>query len=207
MTRLSEKLETADYFTNDSNQVIQTNKATMINKGRWTSTEKLIFEEAYKQHGKEWKHIASLIKTRTVIQIRTHAQKYFQKLAKQSGGPVMSTSKKERYEYIMRSKGPIAKSNNMNLRKRERNSFSPTQPWKKKVKRTRVSRKRFDSYETVAGSGDDSDFDYISNQVRDFEKKVSSEVVAAATLLLAPRYSAVSSNTLDWARSHIMQIQ
>jgi hypothetical protein len=33
-------------------------------------------------HGKGWKKIASLIKTRTVVQIRTHAQKYFQKLAK-----------------------------------------------------------------------------------------------------------------------------
>lgn len=33
-------------------------------------------------HGKGWKKIAKLIKTRTVVQIRTHAQKYFQKLAK-----------------------------------------------------------------------------------------------------------------------------
>jgi hypothetical protein len=34
------------------------------------------------EHGKGWKKIASLIKSRTVVQIRTHAQKYFQKLAK-----------------------------------------------------------------------------------------------------------------------------
>jgi len=33
-------------------------------------------------HGKGWKKIAGLIKSRTVVQIRTHAQKYFQKLAK-----------------------------------------------------------------------------------------------------------------------------
>jgi hypothetical protein len=33
-------------------------------------------------HGKEWKKIADLIQTRTVVQIRTHAQKYFQKVAK-----------------------------------------------------------------------------------------------------------------------------
>jgi len=33
-------------------------------------------------YGKEWKKIASMIETRTVVQIRTHAQKYFQKLAK-----------------------------------------------------------------------------------------------------------------------------
>ena len=33
-------------------------------------------------YGKGWKKIAGLIKTRTVVQIRTHAQKYFLKLAK-----------------------------------------------------------------------------------------------------------------------------
>ena len=41
-------------------------------------------------YGKGWKKIASLIKTRTVVQIRTHAQKYFLKLtkARQSGDAV-----------------------------------------------------------------------------------------------------------------------
>ena len=33
-------------------------------------------------YGKGWKKIAGLIKTRTVVQIRTHAQKYFLKLSK-----------------------------------------------------------------------------------------------------------------------------
>jgi len=33
-------------------------------------------------YGKGWKKIATLIKTRTVVQIRTHAQKYFLKLSK-----------------------------------------------------------------------------------------------------------------------------
>ena len=39
-------------------------------------------------YGKGWKKIAGLIKTRTVVQIRTHAQKYFLKLqkARQNGG-------------------------------------------------------------------------------------------------------------------------
>lgn len=52
------------------------------NTGRWTAEEHALFLQGLDQHGKGWKKIASLIKSRTVVQIRTHAQKYFQKLAK-----------------------------------------------------------------------------------------------------------------------------
>jgi len=52
------------------------------NTGRWTADEHRLFLQGLEQHGKGWKKIASLIKSRTVVQIRTHAQKYFQKLAK-----------------------------------------------------------------------------------------------------------------------------
>ena len=47
-------------------------------------------------YGKGWKKIASLIKTRTVVQIRTHAQKYFLKLtkARQSGDANISVDGK-----------------------------------------------------------------------------------------------------------------
>ena len=44
--------------------------------------EHRIFLEGLKLHGKGWKQIAMMIQSRTVVQIRTHAQKYFQKLAK-----------------------------------------------------------------------------------------------------------------------------
>ncbi|CAN0096335.1 unnamed protein product [Scytosiphon promiscuus] len=52
------------------------------NTGRWTYDEHRLFLRGLELHGKGWKKIASLIKTRTVVQIRTHAQKYFQKIAK-----------------------------------------------------------------------------------------------------------------------------
>jgi len=57
------------------------------NTGRWTAEEHRLFLQGLERHGKGWKKIATLIKSRTVVQIRTHAQKYFQKLAKarQSG--------------------------------------------------------------------------------------------------------------------------
>eukprot|EP01039_Chlorochromonas_danica_P010357 gene10357-11467_t len=50
--------------------------------GRWTREEHQAFIKGLELYGKGWKKIAGLIKTRTVVQIRTHAQKYFLKLSK-----------------------------------------------------------------------------------------------------------------------------
>ena len=50
--------------------------------GRWTREEHHIFIKGLELYGKAWKKIALAIKTRTVVQIRTHAQKYFLKLSK-----------------------------------------------------------------------------------------------------------------------------
>jgi len=54
--------------------------------GRWTRKEHELFLEALKKYGKEWKKVASAVKTRTVVQTRTHAQKYFQKVHKSGFG-------------------------------------------------------------------------------------------------------------------------
>jgi len=54
--------------------------------GRWTKEEHEAFLMALKLYGKEWKKVAAKVKTRTVVQTRTHAQKYFQKLAKANEG-------------------------------------------------------------------------------------------------------------------------
>ena len=48
--------------------------------GRWTKEEHDAFLTALQLYGKEWKKVAARVKTRTVVQTRTHAQKYFQKL-------------------------------------------------------------------------------------------------------------------------------
>jgi len=53
--------------------------------GRWTREEHSSFLAALQKHGKEWKKVAAKVKTRTVVQTRTHAQKYFQKLQKGTG--------------------------------------------------------------------------------------------------------------------------
>jgi SHAQKYF class myb-like DNA-binding protein len=48
--------------------------------GRWTEEEHMVFLDGLEKHGKQWKTIAGMIGTRTVVQVRTHAQKYFQKM-------------------------------------------------------------------------------------------------------------------------------
>ncbi len=45
--------------------------------GRWTEAEHDAFLEGLEMYGKRWNMISRHIKTRTVIQTRTHAQKYF----------------------------------------------------------------------------------------------------------------------------------
>ncbi|GFH45105.1 hypothetical protein CTEN210_01579 [Chaetoceros tenuissimus] len=50
--------------------------------GRWTKEEHEAFLKGLKVHGREWKKVALNIPTRTSSQIRSHAQKYFAKLAK-----------------------------------------------------------------------------------------------------------------------------
>eukprot|EP00977_Amphora_coffeiformis_P017444 scaffold5684_cov169-Amphora_coffeaeformis.AAC.19 len=52
--------------------------------GRWTEEEHEVFLEGLKLHGKQWKTIATMIGTRTVVQVRTHAQKYFQKMERKN---------------------------------------------------------------------------------------------------------------------------
>jgi SHAQKYF class myb-like DNA-binding protein len=64
--------------------------------GRWTKQEHEMFLKALRKFGKEWKKVAAMVKTRTVVQTRTHAQKYFQKLQKlQQTGEVCCTNDKQ----------------------------------------------------------------------------------------------------------------
>jgi SHAQKYF class myb-like DNA-binding protein len=50
--------------------------------GRWTAEEHSKFLIGYQMYGKKWTEISRMMGTRTGIQIRTHAQKYFQSLDK-----------------------------------------------------------------------------------------------------------------------------
>ena len=65
--------------TGDTNY---SNEATNNSNGRWTRQEHQRFLEGLQKFGKEWKKVAAYVKSRTVVQTRTHAQKYFQKVTK-----------------------------------------------------------------------------------------------------------------------------
>ena len=50
-----------------------TSASGMKNTGNWTEAEKNAFMEGLQKHGKHWKKISMLIKTRSLHQIRRHA--------------------------------------------------------------------------------------------------------------------------------------
>jgi SHAQKYF class myb-like DNA-binding protein len=51
----------------------------LVREGRWSKEEHTLFLAGYERYGRSWKDIASLIRSRSSEQVRTHAQKYFQK--------------------------------------------------------------------------------------------------------------------------------
>lgn len=50
------------------------------NTGRWANSEHKVFVKYLSLFGKDWRKISERIKTRSAVQVRTHAQKYFLKL-------------------------------------------------------------------------------------------------------------------------------
>lgn len=69
-----------------------------IRGGRWSSEEHERFLAGFRIHGHKWKRVQQVVRTRSVTQVRTHAQKYLLKLAKlkgekkPSGGEVGNTN-------------------------------------------------------------------------------------------------------------------
>ena len=51
-----------------------------VNEGRWTKEEHNKFLDGIVQFGINWKKVKTLINSRTSIQVRSHAQKFYQKL-------------------------------------------------------------------------------------------------------------------------------
>lgn len=62
------------------NVSVESNEKNTTNEGRWTFEEHNCFLEGLRTYGKSWRKLSTMIPTRTVLQIRTHAQKYMLKL-------------------------------------------------------------------------------------------------------------------------------
>eukprot|EP01018_Ginkgo_biloba_P014343 Gb_06934 [translate_table: standard] len=59
---------------------------------RWTEDEHQKFLEALKLYGRAWRHIEEHIGTKSAVQIRSHAQKFFTKLEKEASTGILSRS-------------------------------------------------------------------------------------------------------------------
>jgi SHAQKYF class myb-like DNA-binding protein len=92
--------------------------------GRWSDQEHEVFLEGLTKYGKQWKTIATLIGTRTVVQVRTHAQKYFQKMekSKQTDGVLTGAPSKAVPHHHAR---PLKTTNSGNKRKASPSPVSP----------------------------------------------------------------------------------
>ncbi|XP_020211113.1 protein LHY isoform X1 [Cajanus cajan] len=75
-----------DAYSSGEEVVIKTRKPYTITKQRerWTEDEHNRFLEALKLYGRAWQRIEEHIGTKTAVQIRSHAQKFFSKLEKEA---------------------------------------------------------------------------------------------------------------------------
>jgi SHAQKYF class myb-like DNA-binding protein len=131
-----------------SNSLSGSQGAQGENTGRWTAEEHRLFLQGLELHGKGWKKIAGLIKSRTVVQIRTHAQKYFQKMAKakQNG---------EEGEIVMDARGGSAIVPSVTTTVAQSNKRrKQTSGTKRKAIESVVASAQFEAKKMLIGSGD-----------------------------------------------------
>ncbi|XP_061350335.1 protein REVEILLE 1-like [Gastrolobium bilobum] len=82
-----------DQFSCGNDYALKVRKPYTITKQRekWTDEEHKKFLEALKLYGRAWRRIEEHVGTKTAVQIRSHAQKFFSKVLRDSSGNITST--------------------------------------------------------------------------------------------------------------------
>ncbi|RDX77575.1 Protein REVEILLE 1, partial [Mucuna pruriens] len=77
-----------DQFSSGNDYALKVRKPYTITKQRerWTDEEHKKFLEALKLYGRAWRRIEEHVGTKTAVQIRSHAQKFFSKILRESSG-------------------------------------------------------------------------------------------------------------------------
>jgi len=84
----------------DDDEESKSSKKIQMKRGRWAREEHKQFLKGLQLYGKQWTLISDMIPSRTPVQIRSHAQKYFSKLRKKE------SLQRKRQELLARSSLP-----------------------------------------------------------------------------------------------------
>ncbi|RHY33360.1 hypothetical protein DYB32_001695 [Aphanomyces invadans] len=93
MVNASQVVDDDDDESGDDGEdtTVSATNGAALRGGRWTSEEHERFLSGFRLHGHKWKRVQMVVRSRTVTQVRTHAQKYLLKLQKISGEPRSSS--------------------------------------------------------------------------------------------------------------------
>ncbi|KAJ9172922.1 hypothetical protein P3X46_016111 [Hevea brasiliensis] len=78
-------------FENDYSPKVRKPYTITKQRERWTEDEHKKFLEALKLYGRAWRRIEEHVGTKTAVQIRSHAQKFFSKVVREASGNNTST--------------------------------------------------------------------------------------------------------------------
>ena len=80
---------------NQNNNKKAITKKSHIAEGKWTRAEHDRFLRGMELYGRNWSMVHKKVKTRTITQVRSHAQKVFQNMSKEDIDALIGCTKDE----------------------------------------------------------------------------------------------------------------